>query len=169
MNKPALHRATIADAALVASIHARSWATTYRGSLPDAFLDHDVHQERAAYWQRRMREIDSGVGEVTIAEIDGKPIAFLCMVAPDENGYVFVDNLHALPQCKGLRAGSTLLKHAEQWARDRNAIGLYLYVFETNIAAIGFYESRGWQLSGRHVEQRAGVDVVALHYALSFA
>src|SRR4029077_615052 len=55
-----LRKATPADAALVARMHAQSWAAAYRGILPDTYLDDEVPRERAAHWARRMDEIDAG-------------------------------------------------------------------------------------------------------------
>ncbi|MGE8490929.1 MAG: GNAT family N-acetyltransferase, partial [Paraburkholderia nemoris] len=49
-----LRPATLADAALIASIHSTSWQATYRNLLPDAFLDGEVTRERAAYWEARL-------------------------------------------------------------------------------------------------------------------
>jgi hypothetical protein len=63
------------DIPLIAKMHAQSWASTYRGMLPDAYLDHDVHEERAAYWQARIVELAAGSLEVLIAEHDGNPSA----------------------------------------------------------------------------------------------
>jgi hypothetical protein len=43
---------------------------------------------------------------------------------------------------------------------------MHLYVLEPNVAAIGFYESRGWRLSGRENDTMGGIDIIALRYVL---
>ncbi|WP_284507744.1 GNAT family N-acetyltransferase [Caballeronia sp. GACF4] len=159
--------ATPADTALIVSMHTRSWVATYRGIVPDVYLDRDIHAERAAHWQTRMREIEAGAGCVLIAEHAGEPVGFVCLVEPDDTGSVLVDNLHALPGHKGLGAGTAMLAEAARWARTRGARELHLYVLEDNAAAIGFYESRGWRLTSRQADNMAGLDLFALRYTLS--
>jgi GNAT superfamily N-acetyltransferase len=164
-----LREAEIDDTALVASMHAHSWSAAYRGILPDAYLDHDVHAERAAYWQTRIPGLTAGEGRLLIAEHGGRPVGFVCMIEPDSAGSVLVDNLHALPGHRGLGAGSAMLDEAARWARTRGAHGLHLSVLEGNTAAIGFYESRGWTRTAREADTLGGVDVFALRYEKSLA
>ncbi|MDR5855118.1 GNAT family N-acetyltransferase [Caballeronia sp. LZ062] len=159
-----LREAQAGDTALIASMHARSWASAYRGILPDAFIDQEMPNERAAHWHARMTEIAAGAGCVLIAEAGGQPVGFVCVAAPDETGGALIDNLHALPAFRGCGAGSAMLHAAAEWARARGARHLYLSVLEANTAAIGFYESRGWTLSGREADRLGGVDVVSLRY-----
>jgi len=161
-----LRPGTSADAQLVAGMHAQSWASAYRGMLPDDFLDREMPAERETHWRTRFEELAAGAGEVLIAIQDDRPIGFVCLVAPDENGSVFVDNLHALPEAKGKGLGTAMLSVAAQWARDRGATSMHLSVLEPNVAAIGFYESRGWRLAGREDDTMGGIDIVALRYVM---
>lgn len=156
--------AGMGDIALIASMHARSWTASYRGILPDEYLDHDVHAERLAHWQARMPELEAA-DLALIAEHDGEPIGFVCMVEPDAQSSVLVDNLHTLPGHQGLGTGSAMLAEA---ARSRQARELYLYVLEADAAAISFYESRGWKRAARESDNMAGVDLFSLRYVLPF-
>jgi GNAT superfamily N-acetyltransferase len=161
-----LRQATSTDAQLIAGMHAQSWASAYRGILPDDFLDREMSAERETHWQTRFEELAAGAGEILIAIQDDRPIGFICLVAPDENGSVLVDNLHALPGAKGSGLGTAMLTVAAQWARERGATSLHLSVLEPNVAAIGFYESRGWKLAGREDDTMGGIDIIALRYVL---
>src|SRR5471030_3156508 len=161
-----LRPATSADAPLIARMHALSWASAYRGILPDDFLDREMSAERETHWSTRFEELAAGAGEVVIAMHDDQPIGFVCLVSPDENGSVLVDNLHALPGAKGSGLGTAMLGFAEHWASDRAATSLHLFVLEPNVAAIGFYESRGWKLAGREDDTMGGIDIIALRYVL---
>ena len=78
-----------------------------------------------------------------------------------------INDIHALPERKGHGAGSALLDAAEQWARANGARAMHLKVLETNKAAIGFYESRGWRCVERVDDAWAGERIVALVYAAS--
>jgi GNAT superfamily N-acetyltransferase len=161
-----LRPGTPADAALIARMHTQSWTSAYRGILPDAYLDHEMPTERVTHWQTRIHELAEGAGDVFIAIKDELPIGFVCLVAPDETGSVLVDNLHVLPGAKGLGLGTAMLDTAAQWARNHGARELHLSVLEPNVAAIGFYESRGWRLSVRENDSMGGIDIIALRYSL---
>jgi GNAT superfamily N-acetyltransferase len=159
-----LQPATLKEAALIADMHARSWAKAYRGILPGTYLDDELAGDRAAHWSTRFDELADGAGEVFIAYIDGKAAGFVCVIAPDETGSVLVDNLHAMPEAKGTGLGTAMLETAAKWAADRGAKNLHLYVLEPNVAAIGFYESRGWRLAGREDDTMGGINIIALRY-----
>ncbi|AXL51667.1 acetyltransferase [Paraburkholderia caffeinilytica] len=160
-----LRPATLADAALIASIHSASWQATYRGLLPDAFLDGEVTRERAAYWEARLRAPGGERRIVLIAEIEGEPIGFVCVERQPESAWgVLLDNLHALPGHQGIGAGKLLMRAAEDWARAQGETQLYLYVLEGNTPAIGFYEKLGWQFVGAEPDHMGGVDITALRY-----
>ncbi|PZR45729.1 GNAT family N-acetyltransferase [Paraburkholderia fungorum] len=160
-----LRPATLADAALIASIHSTSWQATYRGLLPDTFLDGEVTRERAAYWEARLRAPGGERRMVLIAELAAEPIGFVCVERQPESTWgVLLDNLHALPGHQGIGAGKLLMRAAEDWARAQGESQLYLYVLEGNTPAIGFYERQGWQFVGAEPDHMGGVDITALRY-----
>ena len=160
-----LRDAALSDLALINDIHLRSRRVTYRGQVSDHYLDVALPQASLADWQRKLPELLDGAGHVAIAQADGVPVGFVCAFAPDARGSVYVNNLHALPERKGLGVGTALLDAAAHWARGRGASAMHLKVLETNVAAIGFYESRGWRRVERVDDAWAGEKVVALVYA----
>jgi ribosomal protein S18 acetylase RimI-like enzyme len=164
-----MRRATRDDVDLIATMHAESWANTYRGALPDDYLDRGVLDERAAAWKANADDIDKGERTVVIAELGGAPVGFVCILPPDDDRSVHVDNLHALPAFKGAGIGTALLKHAREWAVARGATSLNLLVMDSNTAAIGFYQSQGWVAAGSVLDTMGGVPIVALRYRLSFS
>ena len=160
-----LRDATPSDLALINDIHVRSRRAAYRGQVSDQYLDATMPAASLADWQAKLPRLLAGAGRVLIAEAGGAPIGFVCAFAPDADGSVYVNNLHALPERKGLGAGSALLDAAAQWARANGARAMHLKVLETNQAAIGFYESRGWRCVERVDDAWAGERIVALVYA----
>lgn len=162
-----LRRADSSDVDLLARIHAESWVATYRGALPDAYLDGQVQAERALHWTNQKEEIDRGTRHVVIAERDGVTAGFICMVMPDEELSVYIDNLHALPGFKGQGLGGAMLDHAKEWAIANGATSMNLLVLDSNASAIRFYESRGWLLVGTEDDVMGGVPIVALRYRLA--
>lgn len=160
-----LRPATLADAALIASIHSTSWQATYRGLLPDAFLDGEVVRERAAYWDTRLNAPGGERRIVSIAELDRTPVGFMCVEQqPDSQWGALLDNLHALPQYQGIGAGKLLIRAAQDWARAQGETRIHLFVLEGNAPAIGFYERQGWQFAGAEPDRMGGADITALRY-----
>ncbi|MFM0626081.1 GNAT family N-acetyltransferase [Paraburkholderia xenovorans] len=160
-----LRPATLADAALIASIHSTSWQATYRSLLPDAFLDGEVTRERAAYWEARLSAPGGERRIVLIAELAGEPTGFVCVERQPESAWgVLLDNLHTLPDYQGIGVGKLLMHAAKDWARAQGETQLYLYVLEGNTPAIGFYERQGWQFVGAEPDHMGGVDITALRY-----
>lgn len=58
---PVIARATTADAREIGAFQARCWEQTYRGVVPDAFLDGTAGADRAARWAERIRTRTRGV------------------------------------------------------------------------------------------------------------
>ena len=161
-----LREATLADLAAIDAIHVRSRRATYRGQVSDHYLDVLMPSASLANWQARLPGLLAGGGRVLLAENSGEAIGFVCALAPDDQGRVYVNNLHALPRQKGMGIGSALLEAVAQWARGAGARAMHLKVLQTNLAAIGFYESRGWRCTGRVDDEWAGEPIVALVYAI---
>ena len=105
-------------------------------------------------------------GELLIAEKSRLAVGFVCMLMPDEQGSVYIDDLHAMPGHQGSGAGTAMRDEARRWALSFGATRRHLLLLDTNLAAIGFYESRGWKLVGSKNDRMGGSDIVALVYAL---
>jgi GNAT superfamily N-acetyltransferase len=168
-SKPALtlRDATLADLTLINDIHVCSRRAAYRGHVSDHYLDVLMPAASLPDWQRKLPELLAGAGRVLVAQSQGEAIGFVCAFAPDAQGSVYVNNLHALPDRKGLGVGTTLLEAAAQWARTLGARAMHLRVLESNKPAIGFYESRGWRCVDRVDDTWAGETIVALVYAIA--
>lgn len=161
-----LRDAGLADLATIDDIHVRSRRATYRGQVSDHYLDVAMPAASRADWERKLPEILAGAGRLIIAESAGQAIGFVCAFAPDAQASVYINNLHALPERKGLGAGAALLEAAADWARSAGARRMHLRVLETNKAAIGFYGSRGWRCVDRLHDTWADEPIVALVYAI---
>ena len=68
--------ARAADAPGIAALQAESWRATYRGFLPDAYLDREVFEDRTAAWSRRFGERYEDPVLILIAEDDGAIVGF---------------------------------------------------------------------------------------------
>ena len=139
-----IRRATIGDCATVASIHARSWQSAYRGILTDHYLDNEIEKERLDLWRERFGSLDEKQ-VVLCAEGDNGVVGFLCAyLDQDVTLGSFVDNLHVLHGSKRSGIGSDLMRAIRDISiREYSVDKLYLWVLAMNAPAIHFYESIG--------------------------
>jgi GNAT superfamily N-acetyltransferase len=136
--------ATTADIELIAALHARSWQETYRGIMPDEFLDEDVADERLTVWQERFRQQPRN-RQILVAEVNDELAGFACVFTHDDPVYgALLDNLHVSRNQKGKGIGKQLIKQAAEWVQKQAGESpFYLWVYEKNHAARRFYEHLG--------------------------
>ena len=155
-----------ADAAVIAELHAENWRLTYRGILPDAYLDGPVGTERFQLWTERLALPQSQRPFTAVAECD-RPVGFVCVLRENDPQWgLCLDNLHVLPAFRSQGLGRVLFAEAAKWTiRTAPGLPLYLWVFEANRRAAEFYE----RLGGRAVETciheaAAGMAAVSVRY-----
>jgi len=146
ITQSAFRESALADGDLIANLHAESWRHAYRGIFPDTFLDRQAAEERRHYWHARLADLAAKDSLVLLAEANGSPAGFVCVETQSEPEWgAFVDNLHVLPRYHGQGIGKRLIAAAAEWARSRGKRRIYLWAYEQNKHARGFYESQGWK------------------------
>ncbi|MCV2360011.1 GNAT family N-acetyltransferase [Paucibacter sp. TC2R-5] len=146
------------DVQSIASLHAASWRSAYRGIISNAFLDADLCANRAAFWAQRLGPgAKDSFGFLAMRGDEAVGFAFAFPNA-DQTWGTLLDNLHVLPRHKGQGIGSALLAAvAQRCSQAVPAEGVHLWVYEVNLAAQQFYASLGGQRGERRmVEVRGG-------------
>ena len=153
---------TALDVDIVAKLHAASWRTAYRGMLRDEFLDGDLQSNRRALWSNRLTNHNpKHVGSIAFVEDRAVGFAF-AFVDVDPIWGPMPDNLHVLADCKGKGVGTALLRSICAACLQVSASpGLYLWVYEDNLPACGFYEALGAQCQDREIADAQGGGTVA--------
>lgn len=139
-----IRRTAAGDAETVAQLHAKSWQSTYRRILRDAYLAGPVLDEHREYWTRRLAQpLDDDIG--LLAESKGKVVGFLFAVASHHPRWgTYLENLHVSPSCRGQGIGSRLLLAlSETLLGHREGDGLYLWAIEDNHRTRAYYASLG--------------------------
>jgi GNAT superfamily N-acetyltransferase len=171
--EPTVAEASIGDAAAIAALHAESWRHTYRGILPDQFLDDHVYDNRRALWNTRMAAADSSMfvlkATSRVASWQGSETlcGFACVFLDAHPAWgALLDNLHVAPHVKRHGVGARLLAACrERVRRERPRAPLHLFVFEDNAAARRFYERCGGTPTDRVIaEVLPGVRVPEWRY-----
>jgi len=162
-----IRNAEHSDADAIALIHAESWRSSYRGILSDEFLDGAVWDERRSFWQKRMRESGTEKRLILLACEANEVLAFLCLyLDADPRWGALLDNLHIVPGMRGRGFGSMMISRAAAWVlQQRPGSGMYLWVYEQNLEARGFYDKLGG-LQGETLLKRTveGKQVSTLRY-----
>lgn len=161
--------ASSADAEAIAALHAASWRATYRGMLPQTFLERDVDDNRRRLWATRFRE--PAPGQVVWKAVGPSGLAgFACVLldAHPEWG-ALLDNLHVAPELTGTGIGARLLDTVRGHVRTAApGMPLHLWVLEANVGARRFYDRHGGVVAGHNVREiLPGIRVPEFRYSWS--
>ena len=138
-----VRRADVSDAAALAMVHVESWKTTYRGLMPDDFLDSLDRGRYAERWQRSLRDDTT---RVYVAE-DHQEVVAYASCGPEragENG--FAGELYAiyvLEKAQRQGHGKALVRAATGGLRELGFSDMIVWVLRDNERARAFYEHLG--------------------------
>ncbi len=144
----AVREATVDDVPAIARVHVDTWRATYRGIVPDDFLDGLTYEGRERQWTAAL-----GPGSRTrlfVGEDDaGRVVGFAACGPelggdPDYRGELYALYIDAAAQGRGL--GRQLVRAVAGRLADEGMTSLLLWVLAENPSR-GFYE----RLGGREV------------------
>ena len=146
------------DADAIARLHADNWKATYRGILPDSYLDTEVDGERLAYWRTALATGSYSMVRMA-ADASSQVIGFSGLKAGKDKGYdQTIEHLHVCASARGTGLGRALMADAARQTLARGGQSLCLWVFEDNARAIRFYEALGGVTDARGTDKFAGGD-----------
>jgi len=139
------------DARPVAEVHVASWRHTYRGLLPDDFLDKLSVDDREARWLGAFADPDPRSGAL-VAERSGRIVGFASFgQSRDEGirgGTGEVPAIYVEPSSLGTGVGRELFDAVTLALREAGYARATLWVLEENASARRFYEKAGWSWDG---------------------
>lgn len=152
MTGPEIRAAEPADADAIAALHADSWRRSYRGMMPDVYLDGDVLDDRRRVWRERFAAPRPDQRAWLVVDQAGAA-GFVCLFGDGDPVLgAYVDNLHVRHDQQGGGLGAALLRRAAAWTlAERPGSGLYLLAKEANGPARGFYRRLGAVEDAREV------------------
>jgi L-amino acid N-acyltransferase YncA len=159
-----ISRATVEDSAAIAQVHVEGWRTTYRGLLPDAFLDALSYAQRADLWRGVLSA--SGDRHIYVArEVGGPVVGFVSGGRPPVRQSDFAGELQALyvqvaHQRRGV--GTGLWRAIASEMSDEGIDSMFAWIFAENPAArfcehLGGhrFDERPVEIAGSRVEEVA--------------
>lgn len=155
MNEINVRHATLADASQIAAIHCASWRDAYASVLDEAFLAGPIEEDRRTLWSDRLQNPDQARVILLADAARATPAGFVCAYRDlDPVWGSWIDNLHVLPALRGLGIGEHLMRSAARaLAAEAKMIGLHLWTFEANQAALRFYRRLGGEVVERGTSQ----------------
>ena len=157
-NTIAFRAAIPSDHVRIASLHTDSWRRSYRGILRDAYLDHEIGEERERLWRERLSAPDIDRRYVLLAEIRTDLVGFVCVLLDEETEWgACLDNLHVRFHIRGLGLGRRLFAEAARWVTSKEpGWPIHAWVFEANDSARGFYDTTKGEILEREIKQMPG-------------
>lgn len=161
-----LRVATPADAMAIAVVRISSWRTTYRGVIPDSYLDAMEVEESSALW-RRVLTAASATTSVFVAEQQGAVVGFAAGKMLDEEKFGLNAELAAIylqPAVQRRGIGHSLVRLVIDAQREQGAHGMIAWVLSRNKVARQFYEKLGAELLIEQPFNWDGMDLVEAGY-----
>lgn len=148
-----IRRAVTADAPRIADLHVRGWQAGYRGLLPQGLLDALDPAQRLPRWTATVQQAAWPASGTLVAEDAGELLGFADLRPTrdaDQDPAVVgeITSFYVAPDAWGQGIGRSLMAASVQALRDAGFAAASLWVLDTNVRAIAFYEAAGWLRDG---------------------
>jgi GNAT superfamily N-acetyltransferase len=140
---------TVAEASVIAAVHAEAAVLAFSGIFPDASITPTASSLEPGWAEL----LDDTAAEVLVAR-SSSDIVGMVAVRPDTSvpSGLLLARLYVRPDHWNRGIGSRLHDHAMERARGRGARAMNLWVLEENHRGRQMYEARGWQMiAGRYL------------------
>jgi ribosomal protein S18 acetylase RimI-like enzyme len=154
------------DAEAIARVRVDSWRETYRGMIPQAYLDAMKLEESRALWEKVLTAGSKTVS-VFVAEHGTEIVGFGSgnMLAELRHGFdAELSAVYVRREFQRAGIGRRLVVETALSQRARGASGLIVWVIAGNKGARAFYERLGAELVVEQAFQWDGMDLVEAGY-----
>jgi ribosomal protein S18 acetylase RimI-like enzyme len=163
---PAVRHATPDDAEAIARLRVDEWRATYRGMMPDAYLDALSVDDSAVFW-RRILGANSPNVTVFVADDAGAIVGFASSNVREPPKLGFTAELSAIyvqADRKRQGIGRRLVSAIAAAERAKGADGLVVFVIAGNRDARAFYENLGAELLLEQPFEWDGIPLIEAAY-----
>ncbi|WP_336046242.1 GNAT family N-acetyltransferase [Solibacillus ferritrahens] len=141
-----IRQAQLKDAAGIAKVHVDSWRTTYKGIIPDEYLDGLSYEQREELWERNMAAPDNYI--VVAENSDGHIVGFATAGKREENQTdkaADLTSIYLFADMQGYGIGKMLMKELFIYFTQNGYEKIFVEVLKDNKTR-HFYEHYGAQL-----------------------
>jgi GNAT superfamily N-acetyltransferase len=139
----AIRRATPDDAMAIAQVRVTSWQATYRGAIPDSYLDAMRPETSVEMWRAAAAGETPGV-EVLVGTLEDRIVGFAGYGPARPPAFDYSGELYTtywLPEAMGKGYGSQMFREAVRGLLRLGHGDMLLWVLEANVRGRRFYES----------------------------
>jgi ribosomal protein S18 acetylase RimI-like enzyme len=158
--------AVVADADVIARVRVESWRASYRGIVPDAYLDSMKTEDSSRLWARVLGAA-SDAACTFVAEVDGEVVGFAAGITLAEPKLDFdaeLTALYLLPSVQRAGIGRRLLVKVAATLAAAGAPDMLVWVLAQNRKARDFFEGLGAQLLAEQTFNWDELDLVEVAY-----
>jgi GNAT superfamily N-acetyltransferase len=158
--------ATPADAPGIAQVRVDSWRATYRGLIPDAYLDAMKVEASIALWDRVLTAAANAVS-VFVATHAGEVIGFAAgnpLAEPKHGANAELTAVYLRREFQHAGIGHRLVAAVVDAQRRHGATALIVWTIAGNKGARRFYEGLGAELVVEQTFQWDGMDLLEAGY-----
>jgi GNAT superfamily N-acetyltransferase len=162
-----IRHALAEDAPAIAQVRIDAWRATYRGIMPDAYLDAMSLSDSAAFWDRILASGSPNASVYVAAEGD-RVVGFAAANVRNPPKFDLDAELSAIyiaADHKRRGIGRRLVAAVAAAQRARGASGFITWVIAKNEPARAFYERLGGELLVEQPFQWDGLDLIEAGYA----
>ncbi len=156
-----IRQAEVDDAARLGRVHVETWRATYRGILPDEYLDALSDIRQAAFWSRVLDDHDR-VGGAHVAEDEDAGVVGFCDSGPERGGapgWGEIMAIYILPEWQRQGLGRRLVGASGAHLTAEGLDSLAVWALEDNPAR-AFYTALGGAPAEKRRLNIGGVDVI---------
>jgi ribosomal protein S18 acetylase RimI-like enzyme len=152
------------DAARLGRVHVETWRATYRGLLPDDYLDGLSDIRQAAFWSRALDDADRAAG-ATVAEDEDAGVVGFCDCGPERGGATGGEILaiYILPEWQRQELGRRLIAASAAHLIANGFESLAVWALEDNPAR-AFYTALGGAPAEKRRLSIGGIEVIEQCY-----
>jgi GNAT superfamily N-acetyltransferase len=158
-----IRKATVSDLQDIACVHVAVWKATYRGIVPQSYLDSLDVAARAEAWKDWF---DEGKSHLYVAENDRELCGFIsggALREPIEDFDAEIYAIYLLPTVQGRGAGKLLMQHLAETLRLSGFTQVAVWVLAENPSR-GFYGHLGASQIAQKRIQIGDADLLEVAY-----
>jgi GNAT superfamily N-acetyltransferase len=165
-NNALIRRAVPQDALRIAEVRVESWQQTYKGLIPESYLN-DMRVEDSALLWERVLEAASDAACTFVLEVNGDICGFASGITLADNKHGFdaeLTGVYVLPQVQRNGVGRRLVGKVAATLAQAGATNLLVWVLAEHRAGREFFEAIGAELKAEKLFDWDGYELKEVGY-----
>lgn len=155
-----IHRATPDDAVAIKKIHVETYQTSYRGYIPDEYLDNIPLDNNVIERTKKYLETT----ECWLVVYDEKPVGFAYVTYPEEGDFE-INALYVHPNYQKCGAGSALVNYLCREKKEQGYAKCIVWTMKFG-PSIGFYEKMNFRKTSEEKTWKSDIPIIKLEKIL---